>query len=74
MSFDFINRDNDPTPRFSLFSIQTHGTKCAGIVGMAKDNGKCGVGVSYNSKIAGKCFYALSQLTVGNLMVFFPFH
>lgn len=32
----------------------THGTSCAGIVGMIANNDKCGVGVAYNASIAGK--------------------
>lgn len=32
----------------------SHGTSCAGIIGMGKDNYKCGVGVAYNVKIAGQ--------------------
>lgn len=36
---------------FNLFS---HGTRCAGEVAAARDNGICGVGVAYDSKIAGK--------------------
>lgn len=31
-----------------------HGTSCAGIIAMAKNNGVCGVGVAYESQIAGK--------------------
>ena len=53
LSFDFINRDADPRPRYSLLSPSTHGTKCAGIISMAKDNKKCGVGIAYDTKIAG---------------------
>ena len=30
-----------------------HGTSCAGIVAMAKSNGVCGVGIAYESEIAG---------------------
>ncbi|KAJ9584139.1 hypothetical protein L9F63_021516, partial [Diploptera punctata] len=30
-----------------------HGTRCAGEVAAARDNGVCGVGVAYDSKIAG---------------------
>lgn len=33
-----------------LFS---HGTRCAGEVAAARDNGVCGVGVAYDSKVAG---------------------
>ena len=36
-----------------------HGTACAGIVAMAKDNGQCGVGVAYNSNIGGVINYFL---------------
>lgn len=36
------------------FSIYSHGTRCAGEVAAARDNGICGVGVAYDSKIAGK--------------------
>lgn len=32
----------------------SHGTRCAGEVAAARDNGVCGVGVAYNSKIAGR--------------------
>lgn len=31
----------------------SHGTRCAGEVAAARDNGVCGVGVAYDSKIAG---------------------
>lgn len=34
--------------------LQSHGTRCAGEVAAARDNGVCGVGVAYDSKIAGK--------------------
>lgn len=35
------------------FVTGSHGTRCAGEVAAARDNGVCGVGVAYNSKIAG---------------------
>lgn len=45
-----------------MFSVCSHGTRCAGEVAAARDNGICGVGVAYDSKIAGKSslfeFYA----------------
>lgn len=37
----------------TYFSYQSHGTRCAGEVAAARDNGVCGVGVAYDSKIAG---------------------
>lgn len=35
------------------FFVCSHGTRCAGEVAAARDNGVCGVGVAYDSKIAG---------------------
>lgn len=37
-----------------LGSTYSHGTRCAGEVAAARDNGVCGVGVAYDSKIAGE--------------------
>ena len=48
-SFDF--NDNRPEPKPTL-SDDKHGTRCAGEVSAAK-NDVCGVGVAYDSKIAG---------------------
>lgn len=39
-----------------IFYFNSHGTRCAGEVAAARDNGICGVGVAYDSKIAGKSF------------------
>lgn len=36
-----------------LYFHRSHGTRCAGEVAAARDNGVCGVGVAYDSKIAG---------------------
>ena len=42
---------------WNLFQLNkfhcSHGTRCAGEVAAARDNGVCGVGVAYDSKIAG---------------------
>lgn len=38
----------------------SHGTRCAGEVAAARDNGVCGVGVAYDSKIAGIILNLLS--------------
>ncbi|KAI0837515.1 peptidase S8/S53 domain-containing protein [Hypoxylon sp. FL0890] len=48
-SYDF--NDQRPEPRPTL-SDDRHGTRCAGEVGAAR-NDVCGVGVAYDSKIAG---------------------
>ncbi|OBT38640.1 hypothetical protein VE00_11063 [Pseudogymnoascus sp. WSF 3629] len=48
-SYDFNDPGPEPKPKLS---DDRHGTRCAGEVGAAKNN-VCGVGVAYNSKIAG---------------------
>ena len=48
-SYDFNNHDSDPSPSYG----DSHGTACAGQISMIHANGVCGVGVAYNSKIAG---------------------
>ncbi|KAH3669414.1 hypothetical protein OGAPHI_001535 [Ogataea philodendri] len=49
-SYDF--NDNDPLPRPRL-KDDYHGTRCAAEIAAVKSNGVCGVGVAYNSKVAG---------------------
>jgi kexin len=48
-SYDFNDKTEEPKPRLS---DDRHGTRCAGEVSAAKNN-VCGVGVAYDSKIAG---------------------
>lgn len=48
-SYDFNDKTNEPRPRLS---DDRHGTRCAGEVSAVK-NDVCGVGVAYDSKIAG---------------------
>lgn len=48
-SYDFNDKGPEPKPRLS---DDRHGTRCAGEVSAAKNN-VCGVGVAYDSKIAG---------------------
>lgn len=36
-------------------SAASHGTRCAGEVSASANNNICGVGVAYNSKVAGVC-------------------
>ena len=49
-SHDFIHYDSDPTPDYDYDEPNTHGTECAGIVGMTR-NSYCGVGVAYDANI-----------------------
>ena len=55
-SYDFVNSDGDPTPDPVDHdqSPHDHGTACAGVVAMAKDNDQCGVGVAYDCSIGGE--------------------
>ncbi|KAK6635926.1 hypothetical protein RUM44_001180 [Polyplax serrata] len=52
-SYDFSSNDPYPYPRYTDDWFNSHGTRCAGEVAAARDNGVCGVGVAYDSKIAG---------------------
>ena len=33
-----------------------HGTSCAGEIGMIRDNGVCGTGVAFNTRIGGQLY------------------
>ena len=52
-SWDFSSNDPYPFPRFTDDWFNSHGTRCAGEIAAIKDNGLCGVGVAYGSKVAG---------------------
>lgn len=52
-SWDFSSNDPYPYPRYTDDWFNSHGTRCAGEVSAARDNGVCGVGVAYNSLVAG---------------------
>ena len=46
--------DSDPTPdRYFGDVIDDHGTSCAGEIGMAKSNGRCGAGVAHECNLGG---------------------
>ncbi|VDN95318.1 unnamed protein product, partial [Brugia pahangi] len=52
-SYDFSSNDPFPYPRYTDDWFNSHGTRCAGEIAAARDNGICGVGVAYDSKVAG---------------------
>ena len=52
-SYDFSSNDPYPYPRYTDDWFNSHGTRCAGGVAGARDNGVCGVGVAYDSMVAG---------------------
>ena len=49
-SHDFVHYDSDPTPDYDADEPNTHGTECAGVVGMSTNN-YCGVGVAHDANI-----------------------
>ncbi|KAL5008533.1 hypothetical protein ScPMuIL_014114 [Solemya velum] len=52
-SYDFSSNDPYPYPRYTDTWFNSHGTRCAGEVAAARDNDVCGVGVAYDSRVAG---------------------
>uniref|UniRef100_A0A8C5MCN3 Neuroendocrine convertase 2 n=1 Tax=Leptobrachium leishanense TaxID=445787 RepID=A0A8C5MCN3_9ANUR len=52
-SYDFSSNDPYPYPRYTDDWFNSHGTRCAGEVSAAANDNICGVGVAYNSKVAG---------------------
>ena len=49
-SYNVVDMISDPNP---TSSGDTHGTACAGEVGMVRDNGYCGAGVAYKCNLGG---------------------
>ncbi|KAJ8978987.1 hypothetical protein NQ317_001460, partial [Molorchus minor] len=52
-SYDFSSNDPFPYPRYTDDWFNSHGNEMRRDVAAARDNGICGVGVAYDSKIAG---------------------
>lgn len=52
-SYDFSSNDQFPYPRYTDDWFNSHGTRCAGEVASKRDNGICGVGIAYDSRVAG---------------------
>ena len=48
-----LDGTNNPFPGTTSGVRDSHGTSCAGVIGMKKSNGYCGAGVAYNAGIAG---------------------
>lgn len=55
LSYDMCNNKvgSEPDPAYQGHP-NSHGTKCAGEIAMVANNSKCGVGIAYNSKVAGQ--------------------
>lgn len=55
-SWDMNNNKSDPFPQYDSHDRNNHGTRCAGVVAMAANNRKCGVGVAPRARVGGiKC-------------------
>ncbi|XP_071951938.1 neuroendocrine convertase 1-like [Antedon mediterranea] len=52
-SYDYNDKDDDPSPRATANNENAHGTRCAGEVAMEANNRICGVGIAFNAKIGG---------------------
>lgn len=52
-SYDYSSNDPFPYPRYTDTWFNSHGTRCAGEISARRDNSICGVGVAYDSKVAG---------------------
>ncbi|KAK1157158.1 proprotein convertase subtilisin/kexin type 4-like [Acipenser oxyrinchus oxyrinchus] len=52
-SYDIIDDDPDPQPRYTDNDENRHGTRCAGEVAAIANNGVCGVGVAFRAAIGG---------------------
>ncbi|CAF3337002.1 unnamed protein product [Rotaria socialis] len=50
---DAAHNDPYPYPRYTDDWFNSHGTRCAGEIAAARDNNICGVGVAYDSMVAG---------------------
>lgn len=53
MSYNLNRNIKDVLPRYED-PRNKHGTRCAGVIVMQANNGKCGVGIAYNAKVGGK--------------------
>ena len=61
-STDLVDGDSDPYPRIYKDEqgrvLNSHGTKCAGIIAAEAGNGICGVGVAHDVKLGGRFYIA----------------
>ena len=55
LSVDIADRDNDVLPEYNPRhgAVDYHGTSCAGVIAMARDNDYCGVGVAHDVNLVG---------------------
>eukprot|EP01125_Pyxidicula_operculata_P011523 TRINITY_DN3773_c0_g1_i4.p1 TRINITY_DN3773_c0_g1~~TRINITY_DN3773_c0_g1_i4.p1 ORF type:complete len:2082 (-),score=456.87 TRINITY_DN3773_c0_g1_i4:94-6339(-) len=67
-SYNFVSSSSDPNP---ITSSDDHGTACAGLIGAARNNSLCSVGVSYDCNISMNLFvgYAVTDMQVASALV-----
>ncbi|KAL5493438.1 hypothetical protein EMCRGX_G014620 [Ephydatia muelleri] len=53
LGWNYLHGASNPFPGETKGKRDSHGTSCAGEVGMTKSNSYCGAGVAYNAGIAG---------------------
>ena len=58
MDFNALINGNSAFPYLINGTRDSHGTGCAGIIAMEKNNDVCGVGVAYHSSIIGEAYQA----------------
>ncbi|XP_077187820.1 proprotein convertase subtilisin/kexin type 4-like isoform X1 [Paroedura picta] len=75
-SYDFNDNDPDPQPRYDAWDQNRHGTRCAGEVAAAANNGVCGTGVAYRAKIGGVRMLdgAVTDIVEARSLSFHPQH
>ena len=66
LQHDFLLDNGNAYPEVYDGHPESHGTACAGEIGMRKGNGICGVGVAYNSFITGQYQESQRPATVSN--------
>ena len=57
MDFNALINGNSAFPYMINGTRDSHGTGCAGIIAMEKNNDVCGVGVAYHSSIIGEAYH-----------------
>ena len=53
-SYDVNSDDPDPTPRYTGYDSNRHGTRLAGQVAAVANNSLCAVGVAFEANIGGR--------------------
>lgn len=66
---DLIDNDGEPDPVHTVIRIYSHGTRCAGQIGMKANNLVCGVGIAPLATIGGDAFSYFLMIPVAEQWV-----